>query len=59
MPDNDGDLLDGCGILLDGESRRNPTDDREVPWIVLFASVLRDGDEAIERKAIEWRELFS
>ena len=36
MSDDD---LDGCGLLLDGESRRNPTDDRDVPWIVLFASL--------------------
>ena len=37
MSDDD---LDGCGLLLDGESRRNPTDDRDVAWLVLFASRL-------------------
>ena len=36
MSDDD---LDGCRVLLDGESRRNPTDDRDVPWLVLFASL--------------------
>jgi hypothetical protein len=36
----DRDDLDGCQVLLDGESRVDPTDDRDVPWLVLFASRL-------------------
>ena len=47
------DELDGCGLLLDGESRRNPTDDRDVPWLVLFASRL-DRDDL--RRVREMRE---
>jgi len=47
------DFLDGCGLLLDGESRRNPTDDRDVPWLVLFASRL---DRSSLRLVREMRE---
>ena len=50
MSDDD---LDGCGVLLDGESRRNPTDDRDVAWLVLFASRL-DRDDL--RRVREFRE---
>ena len=51
MPDPD--LLDGCGLLLDGESRRNPTDDRDVAWLVLFASLF---DRDTIRRIRELRE---
>jgi len=51
MPDDD--MLDGCGVLLEGEARRNPTDDRDVPWLVLFASRL---DRDAVRRVRELRE---
>lgn len=53
---DDNDFLDGtCDIdapMLD------PVPDDEVPWHVLFASVMHSGREAIEAHAAKWRELF-
>lgn len=62
----DGDDVDGChpgrwlGAFIDddGRLRRNDyTRDDEAWLLILFASVLGD-DEAIRRKAEQWRELF-
>jgi hypothetical protein len=50
------DDLDGCWVLLDGESRRNPTDDRDVPWLVLFASLL---DRDAIRRVRDLREAIN
>jgi hypothetical protein len=50
------DFLDGA-CDLDAEMLE-PVPDEEVPWHVLFASVLHAGDAAIEARAREWRELF-
>ena len=62
----DGDLLEGCmpgrwlGVYMADGRRRQvaETRDDEAWLLVLFASVLGD-DEAIRRKAEQWRELFT
>jgi hypothetical protein len=52
----DDDFLDGiCDLDAD---MGPPTPDDEVVWVVLFASVLGKGRDAIEARAAEWRELF-
>jgi hypothetical protein len=48
------DDLDGCDIV-GPESRADPLDDRDVPWLVLFAARLRRGDA---RRIREFREAF-
>jgi hypothetical protein len=48
------------GIFIDDEGREHRNDvtrDDEAWLLILFASVLGD-DEAVRRKAEEWRELF-
>lgn len=62
----DDDDTDACspgrwlGQFIDSEGRERRNDytrDDEAWLLILFASVLGD-DEAIRRKAEEWRELF-
>jgi hypothetical protein len=63
----DDDEAEACfpgrwiGIFTDDEGREHRNDvtrDDEAWLLVLFASVLGD-DEAVRRKAEEWRELFA
>jgi hypothetical protein len=49
--------LDGCGLVHE-YAKDNETTDEDIPWVVLFASVMNEGDEAIESRAAEWQELF-
>jgi hypothetical protein len=52
------DFLDGCGVLLGGESRRHPTRDEDIPWLVLFADVNPDDRRAVDIRRREWEALF-
>ena len=50
----DPDLLEGC---LAFDFAENPTTDDDLPWVVLFASVLGHPARILVRAA-EWRLLF-
>jgi hypothetical protein len=54
---DEDDFLDGI-CDLDADMGGDPTPDDLVVWVVLFASVLGKGEDAILARAEEWRTLF-
>jgi len=54
MPPDDDDLIDGC----DFDKAREPTEDWDIPWLVLFCDIDFEHRRDRRHRRHEWEELF-